>query len=425
MRHSQLAQQIDDHGRRSFLSHAAKMAFGLTAAPLFTSLAHANPIPFVPPKATRVIHLFLAGGLCHFDSFDPKPSLAKNGATKAIGTSADSQFSEMLPELAKHAHDMTVIRSMNSNQGAHQQGQYYMRTGYQMRGTSKHPILGSWADAMLGKRNQTLPGSVVVGGPSTHPAGGFLPTRNGPLLLGGAQDGLPNSRAPRGANDRRHQLLAQLEAAHGATDVHEGRDGYRQLYAEAVELMKSRDLKAFNINEEDPKVRAEYGETKLGLGCLLARRLVEHQVRFVEVTMQGWDTHSEHSSRIGELSADMDRSVSTLLRDLKRRGLLDSTVVMITSEFGRTPDLNLNDGRDHYPSVFSCALAGGPFKRGYIHGSSDDQARGVDSKKVLIPDLHATVAHSLGLPLDHILYSPEGRPFTVADKGKVVNELYA
>jgi len=433
MRSRLLAHAIDDPGRRQFLWRSASAALGVAALPWLQGLGanDAGGAPFVLPRATRVINLFMAGGMCHFDSFDPKPRLAQeSGASPAIPTSADGmRFGTYLPLLAQQGHELTVIRSVSTTQGAHEQGQYYLRTGYVARGTIRHPSLGSWADRLRGRRNPSLPGAVVIGGGSDHPGGGFLPSAHAPLALGAADDGLPHS-SPHHAIDedrqeRRMRLLAELERVQEKRFHHRGHVAYRSLYHEALALMNSRDLKAFDIESEDEALLAEYGETRFGLGCALARRLVEHDVRFVEVTMGGWDSHVDHALRMEERLPQFDLAASTLIRDLRRRGLLDSTIVMITTEFGRTPDLNTNDGRDHHPKVFSCALAGGPFRGGLVYGASDERGEAVADKRVLVPDLHASVGHALGLPVDHVVMSDTGRPFTVGDKGRVIGEWFA
>jgi uncharacterized protein (DUF1501 family) len=190
------------------------------------------------------------------------------------------------------------------------------------------------------------------------------------------------------------------------------------MYADAVRLMESPDLAAFNINREDKKTRDRYGEEPFGQGCLLARRLIEHNVRSVEVSFSGWDTHQGNFTSLPLLCQTMDQAVAALLDDLKQIGKLDSTVVVLTTEFGRTPIVNKNLGRDHYPNAFTSVLAGGGFKSGYIHGKTSEGAEEVIEGSMTIPDFNATIAYALGIPVDHVLYSPTVRPFTVAHKGK-------
>ena len=200
---------------------------------------------------------------------------------------------------------------------------------------------------------------------------------------------------------------------------------YGHMYADAVRLMKSPDLAAFDIHQEDAITHQRYGDDPFGQGCLLARRLVERDVRTVEVSFGNWDTHQNIFTSMPLLCQTMDRAVAALLADLQRIGKLDDTVVVLTTEFGRTPIVNQNIGRDHYPQAFTSVLAGGGFKGGYVYGKTSEGAEEVTENPVTIPDFNATIAYALGIPIDQILYSPSRRPFTVAHKGQPVLDLFA
>ena len=195
------------------------------------------------------------------------------------------------------------------------------------------------------------------------------------------------------------------------------------MYDDALRLMKSGDLTAFDLTKEPKYLRESYGEEAFGQGVLLARRLVERQVRFVEVQLGGWDTHQNNFTRAPEQCAILDQALSALLDDLSQRGMLEETLVVLATEFGRTPNINVNDGRDHYPKAFSCMLAGGGIKGGQVWGKTDNEGREVIEQKVKIPDFNATIAFALGLPLDEIVYSPTRRPFTLTDKGQPITQL--
>jgi uncharacterized protein (DUF1501 family) len=197
------------------------------------------------------------------------------------------------------------------------------------------------------------------------------------------------------------------------------------MYDDAVKMMKSAELTAFDLEKEPEALRNKYGRDNFGQGCLLARRLVEHGVRHVEVSFGSWDTHNANFTRVPELCDELDVALSTLLQDLSSRGLLDDTLVVLATEFGRTPEINQNDGRDHHPKAFTCLMAGGGVKGGYVYGASDERGFSVADKPVNVPDLNASVAYALGIPLDAVLYSPSKRPFTVVDKGKPVLDLFA
>jgi uncharacterized protein (DUF1501 family) len=225
--------------------------------------------------------------------------------------------------------------------------------------------------------------------------------------------------------DHRLELAGKFDTEfHEKYDVKQVR-AYSQMYDDAVRIMQSEDLKAFNLAEEDEMTRERYGDNSFGQGCLLARRLIEHDVRSVEVSYGGWDMHNNVFVSAPERCAVLDQAMGALLDDLDRRGKLEETVVVLTTEFGRTPRINQNAGRDHYPKAFSSVLAGGGIKGGIAYGETDEGAENVAENPVKIPDFNATIAHALGLPLDHVLYSPSKRPFTVAHKGKPVLDLFA
>jgi hypothetical protein len=210
---------------------------------------------------------------------------------------------------------------------------------------------------------------------------------------------------------------------HSKYDVKQVR-AYTDMYDDAVRLMRSEDLKAFNLGMEDGKVREEYGQNGFGQGCLLARRLIENDVRYVEVTLGGWDTHTNNFTAVSNMAANLDMAVSALIQDLERRGMLDETMIVLTTEFGRTPYVNDNDGRDHFPKAFSGFIAGGGVKGGQAYGKTNEHATDVVEGKMTPPDFNATIAYGLGLPLDQIIYSPSKRPFTVADKGAPVTQIF-
>ena len=199
---------------------------------------------------------------------------------------------------------------------------------------------------------------------------------------------------------------------------------YADMYEDAVRLMRSKDLDAFDISKEPKEIREEYGKDNFGQGVLLARRLVEKQVRFVEVQLGGWDTHQSNYDRVSERCDILDQALSALLNDLHNRGMLEETLVVVATEFGRTPDYNVNDGRDHYPKAFSCMLAGGGIRGGQVWGSTDEEGREVVDGVTQIPDFNATIAYALGLPLDEIVFSPSRRPFTLSDKGQPLTQLF-
>ena len=428
---TELSEELN---RRRFISLAAKSFLGLSILPWANELNLSaaglglnRPINHAP-KAKNVIYLYMSGGMTHLDTFDPKPGTETGGPTQAIKTKADGvQLAENLPLLANHADKIAVIRGMTSTKGAHSQGNYFMHTSYAQRSTIVHPSMGAWMTKLDGRFNPTLPGAVVVNGGSRHPLSGFLPSTHQPLAVGNPDDGLRNCEMLNGFTEKGFNKSLDLsnKLDRGFIEKYDLNKvkAYSDMYDQAVRLMKSNDLKAFDLKEETQSTREAYGDDNFGQGVLLARRLVERQVRFVEVQLGGWDTHQNNFTRVPERCAILDQALSALLNDLSNRGMLDETLVVLASEFGRTPTINVNEGRDHYPKAFSCMLAGGGIKGGQIWGKTDEEGREVIEQKVEIPDLNATIAYALGLPLDQIIYSPTRRPFTLSDKGNPLVEL--
>lgn len=424
----------DEWTRRRFMEGTAKTFLGVGALGIATRAGAAyGPglhLPVHPGAAKHLIYLYMSGGMTHLDTFDTKPGHANQGDTRTIGTKVDGiRIAEYLPELAKRADKLAIVRSLTSTAGAHQQGNYLMHTSYEERATIRHPGLGAWALRFRGRLNPNLPGSVFIGGDSRfNGGGGFFEPEYEPLAINDPSAGLQHSRL-RGIDEdafaHRLDLAGRLDADFQQRyDVKQVR-AYTQMYDDAVRIMSSKDLAVFNLAEESESTRERYGSNSFGQGCLLARRLIEHDVRAVEVTYGGWDMHTNVFVSLPERCRVLDRAMGALLDDLERRGKLDETVVVLTTEFGRTPRVNQNAGRDHYPQAFSSVLAGGPFKRGVVYGTTDEGAERVVENPVRIPDFNATVAHALGLPLEHVVYSPSKRPFTVANNGEPVLDLFA
>ena len=380
--------------------------------------------------AKNVIYLYMSGGQSHLDTWDPKEGVETAGPTKPIKTSADGvRISEYLPMMAKQMHHAAVINSVSSTQGAHEQGNYIMHTSYAMRGTIRHPAMGAWLNVFQGGGNSTLPNYVFVGNDSRHPGAGFFPAVHSPLYVNNPDNGLKNIKRQPGLSEDKFQarmkLADELDADFRSTFKHRNVQAYSDMYDHAMTMMKSEDLEAFDLSKESAETRAAYGKESFGQGCLLARRLVERGVRFVEVSLGGWDTHQANFVRVPELCDTLDKAMATLIQDLSSRGLLQDTMVVLTSEFGRTPTINQNVGRDHYPKAFSCVMAGGGIKGGQTYGKTDPEGREVVENKVEVPDVNATMAYGLGLPLDQIVFSPSKRPFTIADKGQPLTSLFA
>jgi hypothetical protein len=431
-----LLKNLDEVSRREFAKFAAKTFLGVSLLPIGgAALALAEdekpkePTPRKNP-AKNIIYLYMSGGMSHLDTFDPKPGAETQGPVQVIDTSvAGIQISEYLPQLARHIDKTVLVRSLSSTQGAHERGRYLMRTSYTQRGTIRHPAMGAWMLRLSGRHNKSLPGNVRIGGDSRHPGAGFMEAEFSPLPIGNPTAGLQNSKLARGTTqnqfDSRLSLSSALDAEFRDRFNQKKVRSYNDAYDDAIRLMTSAELEAFNIYREPENVRMAYGDNPFGQGVLLARRLVENNVRFVEVTLGGWDTHQSNFVRVPERADLLDQALGTLLGDLDERGILDETLVVVASEFGRTPTINQNAGRDHYPKAFSGLIAGGGIQGGQVYGATDETGAEVADDFLEVPDFNATIAYGLGLPLRKIVKSASRRPFTVAHKGDPVTTLYS
>jgi hypothetical protein len=416
--------------RRYWAERVAQAALGVTLLPHLVPAAEeiASPSRAIPGfgKAKQVIWLQMIGGMSHIDTLDPKTGESQ-GARPPIATPAGYQLGGYLPQLAKdHSSKLAIIRSMTSKTGVHASGQYLMRTGYEQRGTIKHPALGAWAQELLGKSSQTLPSSVCINrGPDA--GNGFFNAGFSPLPIHDPEAGLQYSQFAAGQDvmSRRLALLNKIDAPFRSKFQDANLKAYTDFYDETLKLLSSKDLDAFKLSEEKDADRDTYGRNKFGQGCLLARRLIERGVRFVEVTQGGWDMHNDIDDGMDENGTIIDSAISALLSDLEQRGLLASTLIVLCSEFGRGPKINSRSGRDHHPKVFSTLLAGGPVKGGTIYGSSDKEGASVADKQVTIQDFHSTVGHAMGMDVSQVVMSPSNRPFTVGDKGEVIADVLA
>jgi uncharacterized protein (DUF1501 family) len=415
--------------RRRWIEDFAKTCFGVSLLGLAPSVSAA---PRGPSKAQSIIYLYLRGGLSHVDTFDPKPGRPEMAGVQAIDTRAPGvQISEWFPQTAQQMHHISLVRSMTSTQGVHERGNYLAHTSYYQTPTIAHPALGAWALKELGSANPLLPGNILINGSPQHPGSGYMESHLAPLPIVDPAAGLQNSTLSRDTTDadfvRRTQLSHALGSQFLARTPYRSAAAYDKIHTKAVELMKSQDLKAFDISQESPTTQQAYGSHSFGQGCLLARRLVEHGVRFIEVEDdQNWDTHNDQLVSMQRMTPSVDQTFATLIDDLHQRGLLDSTLVVMATEFGRTPRISeVTAGRGHHPAVFTWWVAGGGMKGGYVYGKSDATGERVADRPVNMPDFNATIAQALGIDLEKIEHSPSGRPFTVADKGRPLAELFA
>lgn len=412
-------KMLDELSRRQFAKQIAKTYLGVNALAYGSELIGQS---VRNPSARYVIFLNMTGGMTHIDTFDPKPENKDvMGETTAINTSADGiQLGHWLPKTAQQMHLASLVRSVNSNQGAHDQANYLLHTSYQKRGTIIHPSMGSWISKKCGKLNKTLPDNVKINGGSGIIGAGYFESKHGPLPLGNPNAGIQNVKKSGYVEEtmfhRRLDASRTLNKDFNEYFPQKQVRAYTDLYDNAISLMKSKDLEAFDLTKEPQELRDKYGTDNFGQGCLLARRLVENQVRFVEVSYGGWDMHNDVFGNMETRGAVLDAGLSSLLEDLNLRGLLSQTMVVVASEFGRTPEVKPGRvGRDHHPSAFSVLFAGGGVKEGYVYGKSDKRAHYVEENGVDIPSINATIAYAMGLSVEKITYSPSGRPFKVSN----------
>jgi hypothetical protein len=313
---------------------------------------------------------------------------------------------------------------MQSKQGDHDQASYILHKGYEQLGTIVHPAIGSWVNRLKGTENATLPGYIAVNSPANMIGAGWMGAKFAPAVVTNPEKGLEGTtRHPSVSEEdfeRRLSLADTVNQRFHRENPSPNAKNFGTLFDEAVRVMKSEDLAAFDLTKETPALRNRYGRDAFGQGCLLARRLVEHGVRFTEVTLGGWDTHYDNFTAVQARCQILDSAYSTLITDLKERGLLNSTLVVLSSEFGRTPDIQKEhrNGRSHHPGAFTSLLAGGGVKGGQIYGKTDEHARTVTENPVTFHDLNSTIAHSLGLNHTKVIHSPSNRPFRMAGPDK-------
>jgi len=412
--------------RRSFMKAGAMGFMGLSLVNLLRSTVLAGPSDV--SRCDSVILIWLAGGPSHIDTFDPKPGQPTGGPFKAIETSAPGiRVCEHMPTIARNMKHAAIIRSLTSKEGSHERATYEMHTGYKPLGSISHPSFGSLAVQQKGKRNEEIPAYVSIG--NTSFGAGFLGSQFAPFYIGDINKPTANLIFPQGVDDDRFKRRIDILKGVDQEFSQQGRSPevkeYGTYYRDAVKMMYSKSVEAFDLSAEKDTYIKGYGDNPLGRSVLMARRLVEKGVRFVECSMGGWDTHREGFTAIENNLNKLDPAVGTLIEDLNARGMLKRTMVICTGEFGRTPKINAQDGRDHYPRCWSGLIAGGGIKSGYVHGSTDATGAEVKDLPVNIGDLHATMCEALGVDWTKENMTPQGRPIRIVDKGAPVKELLA
>jgi hypothetical protein len=372
-------------------------------------------------KHKSCILLWMDGGPSHKDTFDMKPGTKDGGTFKPIDTAVPGiQISEHFPKFAQVMNHAAILRGMSTGEGAHGRAKYYMHTGYKEgQGGLTYPSLGSIVSAEIGRPDAAMPNYVSIG---RSYGAGFLGVRHAPLVVNDPARGVENLKSMVGGGrfDDRLGLLQEMEQAFYRDYKSDASADHRTTYQRAVTLMQSKEAKAFDLSLEPASSREAYGSSRFGDGCLLARRLVESGVSFVEVTLGGWDTHQDNFDRVKRLSQQVDPAMAALVTDLKQRGLLDSTLIVWMGEFGRTPRINARGakpGRDHYPRAWSTVLAGGGIKGGQVIGKTDKEGATVVERSISAVDFLATVCQLLGIDWKKQNNTPIGRPIRIVEKG--------
>ncbi|QDT32433.1 DUF1501 domain-containing protein [Thalassoglobus polymorphus] len=380
----------------------------------------------IKKEGRSCIMVFLSGAPSQLETWDPKPGTTNGGPTKTIQTAIPGvEFAEYWPKMAKMMKDVSVIRSMAGKEAAHDRGRYHLRTGHRLLGPNKFPHIGSLVAHKLGDPESDIPNFVSIG---QTVSSGFLGVEVAPFVIDRAGQLPANMKGSvAGARaSRRMEMLRQQDnqfVKAGAESI--GRE-HQELYRKASRMMTSSRLKAFTFEGESDKTKQQYGSNAFGQSCLVARRLVESGVPFVEVQRGGWDMHQNLWRNMPRTAGEVDQGLSTLLTDLKQRGMLEKTLVICLGEFGRTPKINQRTpavGRDHWAKNFNLLIGGGGVQGGVCVGKTSSDGMEITERPISVDDLFATICTSLTIDPNEELITPGGRPLRIVDEGLPVDEI--
>jgi hypothetical protein len=438
--------------RRQWLKAASVGLLGASGSGWFPALA--DQLAADPKRRRHCILLWMTGGPTQTDTFDMKPGHANGGQFKEVATKVPGlRFSEHLPKLGEMSDRLCVVRSLSTKEGDHGRGTYVVRTGQKPLGPIQYPTIGSSLSKALGQEDDAVPHYVSISPYRAFNQAAFSPGFLGPryaALTVGATDSIgpmaPQAAAAGYAQLKVDDLAPSVQRSQftGRVDLwrtlesqfvtnHRGPSpaAHQTVYERALKLMDSSAAKSFDLSEEPTAVRDAYGRGRFGQGCLMARRLVESGVSFVEVTLGslsqntfGWDTHQNNFTAVKSLSDELDAGWGTLMKELAERGLLESTTILWIGEFGRTPTINPQGGRDHFPAAWTCVFGGGGIKGGQAYGKTSDSGSEVTEGKVDVPDILATLSAALGVDPEEQNISEQGRPIRIAE-GKPIREILA
>ena len=424
--------------RRSFLQVGFLGGLGLGLSDYLRMQEARGDQKFFESKegpAKSVIYIYLPGGCAHQETWDPKPfaPIEYRGPMGSIETNvAGTRLSETMVHTSKIADKIAICRSMTHGEAAHERGTHNMFTGYRPSPALQYPSIGSVVSHEFGPRQNLPPYVCIPDQPNEFAGTGYLSSSFSGFSLGSdpASDSFQvrDLRLPNGVDDsrfsKRRNMLNAVNDYFATKEKSDSLDAVDSFYDRAYSLINSEKARnAFDINKEDDATRDKYGRNTAGARMLLARRLVEAGTRFVSLTYGSWDMHNNIEASIkGQLPA-FDKGFAALIEDLDQRGMLDSTLVCVASEFGRTPKINATAGRDHWPKVFSVVMAGGGVKRGIVHGSSNATASEPEDSPLTVKDWATTIYNRLGIVSNKELMAPGDRPIEIVDGGKVVQEL--
>lgn len=419
--------------RREFVEKTLLGALGVS---IFPSIVNGNIPSQTKKHAEYFINIFLQGGLSHTDSFDLKDHADSKSKFAKINTIVDDiKLCEHLSGLAKHADKMVLMNGMSTRNGAHEQSVYLNRTSYNKIGSITHPVLISWvAMSKDDGKFHTIPQSIVVGNDANYPFSGYMDKKYSPIPIQDPLKGLTDSFVKNHDQlTKRIQVLEKLNYDYNKVNNKSVKD-YANFYDQTIKLLNSKELEVFDITKETTPLREKFGNNRFGQGALLIKRLMEKGgIKSAELVLGGFDNHTNIYTTLDKNLQILDQGLTALIDELSALGLMDKTLICINTDFGRTPrykgstnsPLNVNSGKDHWPVKYSTVLIGAGVRGGMVYGKSDEFGESVVDEQTTPQDLNATIAAAMGIDTAFKLISPEGRPFTVADRGVKIDKILA